>query len=95
MEQVNSPGVSGIPLWLVRSFAVVVTADVCMVIASSWRAYDVLGKSLAAVLLAYLAVIPAVATWRRKRTSGIEWSNLIPAYVLLMLATMLFGMRMR
>lgn len=100
MEQVSDPNVVGTPVWTVKSLAFVVTADVCLVVARHWRCYDMLGKSLAVLLLAYLVMIPAVATWGRNwrgyarmGTRRIEWSGLTPTYILLMLATLLFGMR--
>jgi hypothetical protein len=80
---------------LVKSFAAVATTNVCLVVAWNWRSYDMLGKSLAALLLVYLATVPAVATWGKMETKRIQWSNLMPAYMFLMLATMLFGMRVR
>ena len=83
----------GVPVWIVKFLATVVTANVCLVVAGHWRSYDVLGKFLAVLLSAYLVVIPVVATWGRKDTRRIEWGSLLPAYMMLMLATALFGTR--
>jgi hypothetical protein len=93
MEQANASNVVGTPVWMVKSFAVVVTADVCLAVARHWRGYDVIDRLLAVTLVALLVTIPAVATWGRQETRRIEWSNLMPAYMLLMLATVLFGMQ--
>jgi hypothetical protein len=93
MEQVKAPHAAGMPVWIIKTLAGVVTAIVCMAVYDHWKGYDLVHEFLAVALLAYLIVIPAVATWGRKERRQFEWPNLMPAYAFLMMATMLFGLR--
>jgi hypothetical protein len=92
MEQANSSGPAGMTVGMVKLLAAIVTADVCLVIASHWNGYNWIQRSDAVLLLAFLAMIPSVATWRKKEKRLCEWAQLWPAYMLLLLATSLFAM---
>jgi carbon starvation protein CstA len=92
MEQVNEPRV-GVPVWIIKSLAAAVTADVLIAIVLHWTGFDWARRSLAIVLLVYLVVMPVLATWVPKERRRYDWASLLPAYIFLMLATMLFGMR--
>ncbi len=92
MEQANSSGSVGTTVGMIKFLAAIVTADVCFVIALHWKGYNWIQRSDAILLLAILAMIPSVATWRRKEKRLCEWAQLWPAYVLLLLAPSLFAM---
>ncbi len=91
MAEVKTPDVGGMPVWPIKVLAATVTADVILVVMRHWKGYDVLGKSLAVVLLAHLVLLPAGATWGRVRRY--PWPSLLPMYWSLLLATTLFAMR--
>jgi hypothetical protein len=91
MERANSSGVET-TVGVTKFLAAVVTANVCLVIAFHWKAYNWSQKADAAILLAFLALVPSVATWRKKEKRLCEWAQLWPAYMMLLLATSLFGM---
>ena len=81
------------PVWTIKFLAAVVTADVLIAILLHWTHFDWIGRGLAVVLLGLLVAIPAHATWGRKEQRLYDWANLSPMYIVLMVATMLFGMR--
>ncbi len=91
MEQTKTPIAAGTPVWVIKSLAAVVSLDVLLTILRHWTGYDLIGKFLAVVLMAILVALPAATTWGRIKRY--DWQSLLPAYMLLMLATMLFGMR--
>jgi len=62
-----------------------------MVIVWHWKSYDLLSRVLAIALLFNVIALPAAVTWGRIKRY--DWQDLAPAYLWLMLATMLFGMR--
>jgi hypothetical protein len=93
MEEVKAPRVVGTPVSTIKFLAAVVTADVLMAILLHWTRFDWIQRGLAVVLLGLLVAIPAHATWGRKERRQYDWANLFPMYIVLMLATMLFGMR--
>jgi hypothetical protein len=93
MEEVKAPRPVGMPVWAIKFLAAVVTANVLIVILSHWTGYDWIGKGTAVVLLGLLVVIPAHATWTRKERRQYDWANLLPMYMVLMLTTVLFGLR--
>jgi hypothetical protein len=94
MEPENAPTTDGMPVWIIKSLAAVVTVNVCLRIAWYWKGYYWDQKFVAIVMLAFLFTIPAVATWGRKETRRIEWDQLALPYMLLMLATSLFGTKL-
>jgi len=88
MEQART---GGTPIWMIKVLAGAVTADVLMTIAKHWNGYDLISKFLALALLANLIVLPAAITWGRIKRY--DWQSLYPAYLWLLLATLLFGLR--
>jgi carbon starvation protein CstA len=93
MERVNAHRPAGMPVWIIKFLAAAVTTDVLVVIVLHWTSFDSVRRLLAVVLLAFLVVMPALATWAPKERRRYDWASLLPAYIFLMLATMLFGMR--
>jgi hypothetical protein len=75
----------------IKFFAAVVTADVLIAVLRHWRGYDLVAKLLAIVLLTNLVVLPATVSWGRIKRY--DWHSLLPAYMLLLLATILFNLR--
>jgi hypothetical protein len=90
MEQTKARIAAGTPVWVIKSLAVVVSLDVLLAIVRHWTGYDLTAKFLAVVLMAILVVLPAGTTWGRIKRY--DWQSLLPAYMLLLLATTLFGM---
>jgi hypothetical protein len=91
MEQTTPPDAPAMPVWLVKAFAVITSVNVLVAILSHWKGYDASAKFMAVVLVAWLIIMPVIATWRWKRTIRFEWSDLWITYVVLMLATLLFS----
>jgi hypothetical protein len=91
MEGLNARNAAGTPVWAIKALAAVVTADVFITIVRHWTGFDLVSKFLAVALLANLVALPAASSWGRIKRY--EWQSLFPAYLLLMLATSLFGMR--
>ena len=79
------------PVWMVKALAVVTSVDVLLAILNHWKGYDATAKFLAIVLVAWLIMMPVIATWRWKRITRFEWSNLWTTYIVLMMATLLFS----
>lgn len=92
MEQTGSEKTSATPVG-VMVLAAVVTADVGIAIYQHWRAFDVLKRGLAITLLASLVAWPALAILARRRGGSFQWQGLLPAYIWVLMATMLFGLR--
>jgi hypothetical protein len=94
MEQTSAPKVSGMPVWLVKAFAVVVTVNVCLAILDHWKRFGGSQRFVAVALLAWLVLMPVAATWRWKGARRFAWANLWPTYLGLMLMTSLLGPRL-
>jgi hypothetical protein len=90
MEEVNVPHVSGTPVWIVKVTAAVVTAAVLMEILDHWNSFDWVGRVVALALLVWLVLMP-LSTIRRWRPKPFDWANLYPAYIVLILAIILFA----
>ncbi len=82
------------PLWLIKSFAVVVTVNVCLAVFDHWKRFDWSQRFVAFALLFWLVLMPVAATGSWKAAKRLDWANLWYAYMLLMLAIMLFGGRL-
>jgi glucose-6-phosphate-specific signal transduction histidine kinase len=92
MEQTGSEKTSATPV-VFKALAAVVTADVGIAIYQHWQVFDVLKKGLAIILLASLVAWPAMAILARRRGGSFQWQGLLPAYIWVLTATMLFGLR--
>jgi hypothetical protein len=93
MERAEDPVPVSMPAGPIKVLAAAVTANVCLAIALHWKSYDWIHKFDAVLLASFLVTVPSIATWRRKEKRPFEWAQLWPAYMLLMIATNLFGMR--
>jgi hypothetical protein len=91
MEQTNAGDAPAIPVWMVKSLAAVVSAEALIAILRHWHGYDGSERFVAVVLICWLIAMPVIATWKWKRVTRFEWSDLWPTYMVLMLATMLFS----
>jgi hypothetical protein len=92
MEQVNvsdHAATRPVPIWVGMLWAVVATARLGDAILRRWRGFDATHEFCAVALLIALVLIPANAVWGRQGRR-LDWSNLTPAYVLLLLATIVF-----
>jgi hypothetical protein len=75
---------------MVKAFALVASANAFIAILRHWKGYDGSEKFVAVVLLSFLIMMPASATWKWGG-ARFEWSSLWSAYIVLMLATILFA----
>ena len=93
MEDVKPSETSRMPLWAYKLFVAIVTADVLIAVLKHWQGYDVVSRFLAVVLLSWLVLMPTAATLRWKTLRHrFEWPDLWPTYMVLLMATLLFGM---
>lgn len=79
-----------LPVSMVKLLAAVVSMNVLIAVLRHWKGYDGSQKFVAVVLIAFLIMLPVCATWRWKRTTRLEWSDLWTTYMVLLLATTLF-----
>jgi hypothetical protein len=90
MKQENTSQPGAAPAWTAKFLAAVTTLVVLVAVLSHWKNFDLLKRGEAIALLFYVFIVPVAATWRRTQTR-IEWSNLLPAYVFLLTATLVFA----
>jgi len=88
MEQTNR-----ITSWIVLVLGIVVSADVLLTIFKHWHGYDAHSRFVAAALMLFLVVPPAMALRDEDReTSNYEHIHMVTwGYMSLLLAMMLFS----